>query len=432
MHKTETVEILPGVRFAYVQTEEYKNASFAVGFRYKAGRGASSSDLILSHLLFRTSEDYPTNRLFSRRLEELYSTSLSVQSVRFGDFRAATFQANFLDEPYAKEIPDFTRTVLSFVAGALLRPSSDKDGLFPYEETEREKNALLDRIKAVKNNKTAYADKRLTDLTADPRRYDVPDYGTEEEAEGVTPATLRLRYRAMMYRSEICFVYAGACPKETVLAMIREHFAPILTSRSPLSGKACMPKRAPHSPILRVTEETDGEQAILGLSFRMPTGFCEAGSECVPMLSAVLSDAPMSLLFSEVREKGGFCYSIRATVKPSGRNLFVICGVEPGTERAVSRAVSRVLSSVRQGKVDPALFSAALTYVKMTVSTIFENVEDTVGFILFRILFGRKTDPEALFADSEKVTEKTLADYMKKVRPDVVYLLTPKGGIPNG
>ena len=432
MHKTETVTIVPGVRFAYVGTEEYKNAAFAVGFKYKAKRGASSADLILSHLLFRTSEDYPTNRLFSRQLEELYSTELSVQSVRYGDCRAATFQANFLDEPYAKEIPEFTRTVLSFVAGALLRPSSDSGGLFPIEETEREKSALLDRIRAVKNSKTAYAHKRLSELTADPRRYDVPDYGTEEEAECVTPATLRLRYRAMLYRSEVCFVYAGACPKETVLAMIRELFAPLFVPRAPLSGKACMPKRAPHSPILRVTEETDGEQAILGLSYRMPSGFGEPGSECIPMLTAVISDAPMSLLFSEVREKGGFCYSIRALVKPSGRNLFIICGIEPGTEGAVSHAVSRVLSSVRSGKVDPALLSAALTYVKMTVSTIFENVEDTVGFILFRILFGRKTDPGELFADAEKVTGKTLAEYMKKVRPDVVYLLTPKGGIPNG
>ena len=74
MHKTETMTVLPGVRFSYVMTEEYKNASFAVGLKYPCKRGASSADLILSHLLFRTSEDYPTNRVFSRRLEELYAT----------------------------------------------------------------------------------------------------------------------------------------------------------------------------------------------------------------------------------------------------------------------------------------------------------------------------------------------------------------------
>ena len=38
MHKTETVTVLPGVRFAYVGTEDYKNASFAVGFKYKTKR----------------------------------------------------------------------------------------------------------------------------------------------------------------------------------------------------------------------------------------------------------------------------------------------------------------------------------------------------------------------------------------------------------
>ncbi len=424
--------VLPGVRFSYVMTEEYKNASFAVGFKYPCKRGASSADLILSHLLFRTSEDYPTNRAFSRRLEELYATDLSVQSLRYGDHRAALFQATFLDEPYATEIPDFTRTVLSFLAGAILRPARDGDGLFPKEEIEREKNALLDRIRGIKNSKTAYAHKRLSDLTADPRRYDVPEYGTESEAEAVTQKQLALRYRAMLDRSEICFVYAGSLEKETVLGLIRDLFARVLTPRSPLKGKACMPRRAPHSPILRVREETDGEQAILGLSYRMPTGFSEKGGECIPMLSAVLSDAPMSLLFSEVREKGGFCYSIRAVVKSSNRNLFIICGIAPGTEGPVERAVSRVLSAVRAGKIDPLLLSAALTYVKMTVTTVFESVEDTVAFVLFRILFGRKTDPDELIADAENVTAETLSQYLKKTRPDVVYLLTPKGGEQNG
>ena len=89
----------------------------------------------------------------------------------------------------------------------------------------------------------------LSDLTADPRRYDVPEYGTEEEAETVTQEQLALRYRAMLDRSEICFVYAGSLEKETVLALIRDLFARILTPRAPLSKKACMPRRSPHSPV---------------------------------------------------------------------------------------------------------------------------------------------------------------------------------------
>ena len=68
----------------------------------------------------------------------------------------------------------------------------------------------------------------------------------------------------------------------------------------------------------------------------------------------------------------------------------------------------------------------------MTVTTVFESVEDTVGFVLFRLLFGRKTDPDELIEDAENVTVQTLSQYLKKTRPDVVYLLTPKGGEQNG
>lgn len=433
MHKTEITTVLPGVQFAYIPAEEYKNASFAVGFRYGSKRGCSSSDLILCHLLCRSSADYPDERSFSRRLEELFATDLSVQSIRQGDCRASLFQATFLDEPFASGVPAFTREVLSFLSCALLRPAYDKVGAFRLDAIEREKSALLDRIRSIKNSKSAYAYARLSELSADPVRYDVPDYGTEEEVAAVTPALLRARYREMLFRSEVCFVYAGSLSSETVLSLIRELFGKILTPRKPLSGRICMSRRAPHAPILRVREETDGEQAMLGLSFRIPTGFGEPGSEYVPTLSAVLSDAPMSLLFSEVREKGGYCYSIRAQVRLANRELLILCGIAPGTERRVERAVSRVLSDLRAGKVDSALLSAAKSYVRMTVSTVFDSIDATVHFVLFRRLFHRKTDPEELISDAEHVTVKTLSDYLKKVRSDVVYLLTPTmGGDRNG
>ena len=432
MRPIVTVTLCPGVLLDYIPTEDYKNAGFAVGFKYKIKRGCSSSDAMLSRLLFRSSREYPTQTLFSRRLEELYSTDLSLQSSRVGDFRAALFQATFLDEPYVHGVPSFTREILSTVAGAILCPAFDQTGRFPLDVIEQEKETILDQIRAIKNNKGSYATTRLTEITADPDRYDVPDYGTEEEVEEITQDSLARRYCEMLYRSEVRFVYEGSLSPEEIARLIREQFGEILTERRPFSGKYCLPRRAAHSPILRVVEQTDGKQAMLGLSYRLPVGFAEPGAERLTMLSAVLSDAPMALLFSEVREKNGYCYSIRSSVRSTNRNLFVMCGIEPGSEKDVERAVSRVLSTVRTGKIDPALFAAALAYVKMSVASVFENVDATVGYVLFRRLFGRSVDPDEMIARWEKITSDDLAALMKKVRPDAVYLLTPKGGDQNG
>lgn len=432
MQPLETMTLCPGVLFDYIPTEDYKNAAFAVGFKYRVKRGHSSADAMLSRLLLRTSCDYPTHTLFSRRLEELYSTDLTAQSTRHGDFRAALFQATFLDEPFVHAIPSFSKEVISFLAGALLRPAFDRKGKFREDVIAQEKLTLLDQIRAIRNSKTAYAHMRLSEITADPRRYDVPDYGTEEEIVGITPQTLANRYRDMLFSSEVRFVYAGSLPKETVFALIREQFKVILTERKPLTGRNSMPRRAPHSSILRVVEKTDGEQAILGLSYRLPIGFGEPGTEKMTMLSAVLSDAPMALLFSEVREKNGYCYSIRSSVRASNRDFVILCGIEPGSEKQVERAVSRVLSIVRAGKTDPALLSAALSYVTMSVTSIFENVDETVNYVLFRRLFNKTVDPSELSRRWASVTTQDLATFLKKVRPDAVYLYTPKGEDRNG
>ena len=432
MIQIKTLTLCPGVLLDYVPTEDYKNAAFAVGFKYKIRRGRSAADAMLSRLLFRSSRDYPTHTLFSRRMEELYSTSLSLQSSRYGDFRAATFQATFLDEPYVHGIPSFTREVLATVAGAILRPALDQNGKFPIDVIEPEKTTLLDQIKAIRNNKNAYAMTRLIEITADPDRYDVPDYGTVEEVEQITAESLWRRYREMLYRSEIRFVYEGSLKPEEIAHLIGELFGEILTERRPLAGKNCLPRRAPHRPVLRVREETDGKQAMLGLSYRLPVGFTEPGAEILTVLSAVLSDAPMALLFSEVREKNGFCYSIRSSLRSSNRNLVIMCGIAPDSELDVERAVSRVLSTVRTGKTDPALVRAALAYIKMSVASVFESVDATVGYVLFRRLFNRTVDFDKLFERWEKITSDDLAAFMKKIRPDAVYLLSPEGGGQNG
>ena len=432
MQPSETLTLCPGVLFDYIPTEDYKNAAFAVGFKYRIKRGYSSADAMLSRLLFRTSRDYPTHTVFSRRLEELYSTDLSVQSTRHGDFRAALFQATFLDEPFVHGIPSFTKEVLSFVAGAILRPAYDKKGQFQADAIAQEKLTLLDQIKAIKNSKSAYAHMRLCEITADPNCYDVPDYGTEEEIEAITAESLASRYREMLYRSEIRFVYAGSMPQETVVALMRDLFEEILVARKPVKGNGSMPRRAAHSPILRVIEETDGEQAMLGLSYRLPIGFGSPEAEKAIMLSAVLSDAPMALLFSEVREKNGYCYSIRSTMRASNRDFVILCGIEPGSEREVERAVSRVLSTVRAGKTDPVLLSAALSYVRMAITSMFENVDATVNYVLFRRLFGMPVDLSDFIGKCATVSAGDLASFLKKVRPDAVYLYTPKGGDRTG
>ena len=432
MQPKETLTLCPGVLFDYIPTEEYKNAAFAVGFKYRIKRGCSAADAMLSRLLFRTSRDYPTHTLFSRRLEELYSTDLSVQSTRHGDFRAALFQATFLDEPFVHGIPSFSKEVVSFIAGAILRPAYDEKGRFREEAIAQEKLTLLDQIKAIKNSKSAYAHMRLCEITADKTRYDVPDYGTAEEIEGITAQTLAIRYREMLYRSEIRFVYAGSLPQETVADFIRELFKEILVARNPVKGSGSMPRRAAHTPILRVVEKTDGEQAILGLSYRLPIGFGSPEAEKAVMLSAVLSDAPMALLFSEVREKNGYCYSIRSSMRSSNRDLVILCGIEPGSEKQVERAVTRVLSTVRAGKTDPALLSAALSYVGMALTSTFENVDATVNYVLFRRLFGLSVDLSEFIGKCASVSARDLASFLKKVRPDAVYLYTPKGDDGNG
>ena len=258
MQPNETMTLCPGVLFDYIPTEDYKNAAFAVGFKYRIKRGHSATDAMLSRLLFRTSRDYPTHTLFSRRLEELYSTDLSVESSRHGDFRSALFQATFLDEPFVHGIPSFTKEVVSFIAGAVLRPAYDEKGKFREDSIGQEKLTLLDQINSNKNSKSAYAHMRLCEITADPTRYDVPEYGTEEEIEGITAQTLARRYREMLYRSEVRFVYAGSLPKETVIDLVRELFGEILVARNPVKGNGSMPRRAAHSPVLRVVEETDG------------------------------------------------------------------------------------------------------------------------------------------------------------------------------
>ena len=71
---------------------------------------------------------------------------------------------------------------------------------------------------------------------------------------------------------------------------------------------------------------------------------------------------------------------------------------------------------------------AALAYLRMTVASVWENVDAAANYVLMRRLFDRPIDPDELIDTCGKVTESTLADLMKRVRPDAVYLLTPNGG----
>ena len=433
MAEIQKITICPGVELDYHYTDQFKCSSFAVGFKYRVQTGSSSADTVLSRVICHSSADYPTPIQFNRRLDELYSAELTNSSFRAGDFRFAIFQVTFLNDAFASEIPDFSRAVLSFLSGMILCPNLSGKAAFSETETTLEKHAIHDRILAIKNNKRSYAISRIVELMSDESRYEVPDYGTLAEVEKITPESLFSRYREMLYHSEIRFSYVGSLPVGSVLSFVEELFAPICKPRRPIKGKLAFSKKKAAVPVRKTVEETDGKQAILCLGYREPIGIEDDDDASVlPLLSAVLSDCPMSMLFSEVREKHGYCYSIGALLHPSARTMTIYAGIDAENADAVRRAVKSVLSDLKREKLQDGLFESARSFVRAAILALTDEVEAFAYYVVRRALFGWDTDVERMISKTMALSQSDLARIARKIRPDTVYLLAPKGDMVDG
>jgi predicted Zn-dependent peptidase len=160
LHKEK---IFDSIELSTVSTNKFKASVISFSMTLPLKRSSTAFGLLISHLLCRGSESYPSIALLNRRLDELYGSYVEIKSHHIGENLSLTISAETLDNKYIPDGTDVIGELISIIAELILSPAFLQPS-FSAQVFEQEKRLIVDSINAEINNPRLYSAKKCLEL----------------------------------------------------------------------------------------------------------------------------------------------------------------------------------------------------------------------------------------------------------------------------
>lgn len=423
----ERKELAPGIFLTAMKTEKFKSACLAITFLTPLRAESASVNAVIPHVLRRGTDEYPTMRHISSHLDQLYGASWEPVVRKRGETQGIGFIGSFIDDAYTLEGDSVLAAAGHMLAQLVLHPLRE-DGAFKKDYVEGEKKNLIHVIRSQINDKRQYATLRLIQEMCQTESYGIDLFGTEEQAEKITPESAWNAYESLLKTARVEIQYCGSKSFQQVETLLEELIHGLEAGREETVKLEV--RVVPHAgeSVKRVVEKLDVTQGKLTLGFR--SGGISCQDEAFPALmvfNALFGGTATSKLFMNVREKLSLCYYASSMVESTKGIMAVSSGVEFDNMEQAEKEILTQLEAVRAGDFTDAELESAKQATISSYTSIPDGRAALVQYYLTAAVTGIWTPPEEMARRVGAVTAQQVRQIAEHMELDTVYQLMGKG-----
>ncbi len=414
-------EIGEGAYINFAETKKHKTNYMSVYFFSELTKKSATYCKLISQILPRGTEKYPTARLFNRALDACYGTEIDVYSLKHGETQGLCVTVTALADRFALESGSSIMEEAAELAAEMIFSPFIKDGGFDEGILAGEKVNAKDAISARINNKAEYAKHKLISHMCENEKYSIDALGYEDMIDEATGKDLYEFYKEFIKsaRIEICF-FGDSDPNK-----LSDKWREILSSQEravkPLDETVFI-NDVPEIRTLK--EEMDITQSHLLMGYRTD---CAPDSDEIHTLSlynAILGGSLTSKLFMNVREKKSLCYTVSSALLSSKGLMRIYAGVDKDKCSFAIAETDHQIKQIERGNIT----DEELRDAKITLISSLRGLEDSpgsmAGWFLQHILAGRADrTPDSVAAIIDSLTKEDVVRISRRVSFDTLYIL---------
>ncbi len=415
-------ELFPCVSLTAIRTDQFKTGFLSSVLLTQLRRETASENAVLPYVLRRGTTALPDMAAISARLDELYGASLEPSVRKLGEIQAVGFRTQFMEDRFLPGDTDVFHQMVELLSDVWLAPNTRGGLLQPdYVDSEREK--LIDRIEAVKNDRRAWAQRRLLENMCAFEDYAVGANGAVEEAENIQYVKLTRSYRTLLSTAPMEFFYCGSLSGREVAEALREAFLRMPRGELDLDLGTDIRMNSLEETPRTFIEEMDVTQGSLCMGFRLGSCMEDPDEAAIRVFNAVFGGCVTSRLFTVIREKMSLCYYIYSGLDLLKGLMLVSAGIDFEQFDAVREGVLAQLDSLRRGEITPEELEAAKKDAVNGLRTTSDSPASLESFLLRETVQGLEVGPDEMAALMEDVTAQQVAAVARGVELDAVYFL---------
>lgn len=388
-----------------IQTECFKSELFSFRYTLPVTAEHIQQTSLLNSLLKRGTRHYPSKLELNRRLDELYSTTVSTYGRRVGDVLRMGLTADILGAKYVGGRYGVLPEVMDVMADIWLDPLRE-NGYLRSDFLEREKIVLHDAIRSAINNPRGYALAKCKKLLCPDEAFSLSLLGEEETVDAITPASITERYEHILQSYVPTFWYVGALRPEDVAELIATRLPLVKGKPAPyaVTVKPC------DGAVATGEEEMPLCQGKLSLGFRTDVTHGHPLAAATLMLGEIYGGSPASKLFLNVREKRSLCYHCSASPYLYKGVMFANAGMKPENRAVTEEAMLAEFAAIAAGQITDAELEAARRSLDYSCRQLFDMPSALGDFYDGRMLIGSDQTVEDFRLAIQGVTREQVVE----------------------
>ncbi|KRM20655.1 EF-P 5-aminopentanol modification-associated protein YfmF [Latilactobacillus graminis] len=391
-------KIADGVDLNILQTNQFKTIRLTVQLIAPVTTAGLTRRSLLASVLGASSQNYRDQVAIANQLQAMYGAGFNMNAYRQGNLAIFSISMRIVSPQYLKDTVDLQEQAIAFIGQLLLHPDVI-DNQFNPVIFKREKENLVRYIESVADDKQAYAATELRQLYFQDTTQQMPTYGDVTDLATITPVELYAYYQSMIANDYVQITFVGNINEaKTLTDLAHLSFAPRAVVLPQIFYQQPL-----YNKIQTKTEVQNVQQGKLNMAYQISAYFYQEDYYATLVMNALFGGTPLSLLFTNVREKASLAYYASSAIDAFRGVITVQTGIESRQKERVLTIIEAQRQRIIAGDFEQAVFEQT----KLALINQFKSSLDSAAY-LSQQQFNQSFVPETEI-DAEQFAQAVLA-----------------------
>lgn len=405
-----------------LNTNKFKSIIVSLTLVNELSREALAKSALLRKLLTTSSEKYKNETEVTKKVYDLYNSSVGISNEIYNNSILTIFETEFLEDKYTEE--GLGEKALEFYFDMIFRPNII-DGKFEEENFKLAKKSLSNYYDSEKENKNVYSINKAHELFEEEwLRY--PPNGNKEDLEKLNESNMVDYYNEIFKTGHANIFIIGNITDDKIIDIINKNVQGKLYKNDNVYSCNIFHKE---SNIKESSDKEDNNQSKLVTIYKILDMTDRERNVVLPIFNRIFGVGNNSKLFKNVREEKSLAYDIRSLAQREESLITIISGISKESKDEVVNSAEKELKKIQNGKFNIRDIEDAKKYRSIILKGFEDENYSILGTKIGNVLFNND-DLEERRKKVNTVTKEEIVNLANKLSLCIVYLL--EGDKDNG
>jgi len=381
-----------------------------------------SKNALIPYVLYRGTDQYPTNQDISKRLDELYGADLNVSVARRGENQLLRFSIEVINDKFVNNNENLLKGAIDFLYEILFNPLLE-DGDYKQKFINKGHKFLKEKILSLKNDKNSYVIERCYQEMCRGEDFSLYTLGTLKGLKSSINDNLYQYFKKVLIESPLeIFVIGDVGNHKDIYDYINTKFDYERNKDLPINNTSL---KIDGFDNIDIEEEDQVTQSKLCAGIRVPITRNHPLYFALIVFNGMLGGFSHSKLFTTVREERGLAYYINTRLESTKGLILINAGIDIKDYQTVKDIISEKLNEMSKGQFTDKNLNWTKKKLINRYKSLSDNNHSVVDAFLLGLINDKKDSLNYVINSIKEVDKKDIIEVAKKVNLTTHFLLKP-------